>query len=56
MITNDEKNTQIIKDSYDEYVSAKQINEYAPEQLEKAETNYYKAKYGIDYIDKQKWN
>ena len=52
--TNDEKNTQIIKDSYDEYVSAKQINEYAPEQLEKAETNYYKAKYGIDYIDKQK--
>jgi hypothetical protein len=52
--TNAEKNTQLIKESYDEYVSAKEINEYAPEQLAQAETNYYKARYGIDYLDKQK--
>jgi len=49
-----EKNTQLIKESYDEYVSAKEINAYAPKQLDQAETNYFKAKYGIDYIDKQK--
>jgi hypothetical protein len=52
--TNDEKNTQLIKDSYDEYISAKQINDSSSEQLEEAEINYYKAKYGINYIDKLK--
>ena len=52
--TIDEKNTELIKQSYDEYVSAKEINKFAPQQLDQAETNYYKAKYGIDYLDKQK--
>lgn len=52
--TIDEKNTELIKESYDEYISAKEINKFAPEQLNQAETNYFKAKYGIDYLDKQK--
>ena len=52
--TLDEKNSELIKESYDEYLSAKEINKFAPEQLQEAETNYYKAKYGIDYLDKQK--
>ena len=52
--TIDEKNTELIKESYDEYLSAKEINKFAPEQLDQAETNYFKAKYGIDYLDKQK--
>ena len=52
--TIDEKNTELIKESYDEYLSAKEINKFAPQQLDQAETNYFKAKYGIDYIDKQK--
>lgn len=52
--TIDEKNTELIEETYDEYLSAKEINKFAPRQLDQAETNYYKAKYGIDYIDKQK--
>ncbi len=52
--TNDEKNTELINKAYDEYISAKEINKFAPSQLEQAETNYYKARYGIEYINKQK--
>jgi hypothetical protein len=52
--TPEEQKNKIIKTTYDEYVSAKEISEYAPEQLQQAETNYYKAKYGLQYIDKQK--
>jgi hypothetical protein len=52
--TEDEKNTELIKKAYDEYVSAKEINKFAPSQLDQAETNYYKARYGIDYLDKQR--
>ena len=52
--TNDEKNTVLINKAYDEYVSAKEINKFAPSQLDQAETNYYKARYGTEYINKQK--
>lgn len=52
--TLDEKNTQLIKETYNEYISAKEINEFAPKQLDEAETNYFKARYGLDYIEKQK--
>jgi hypothetical protein len=52
--TPDEKNTELIKKAYDEYISAKEINKFAPSQLDQAETNYYKARYGIDYLDRQK--
>ena len=49
-----EKNTQLIKETYNEYISAKEIKDFAPKQLDEAETNYFKARYGLDYIDKQK--
>lgn len=50
----DEKQTKEIKTTYDTYISAKEINEYAPSQLEEAKVSYYKAKYGVNYKDKLK--